>query len=62
MSESDACSVLGIQPGANGDISEEELKAAYRRWVLRCTALYCSFAVLPCRWGGISQEEKKAVQ
>lgn len=31
MSESDACGVLGLTPQADGTVSEEELKAAYRR-------------------------------
>lgn len=31
MSEEDACKVLGITPQADGTISEDELKAAYRR-------------------------------
>lgn len=32
MSEADACGVLGITPGPDGAVPEEELKAAYRRW------------------------------
>lgn len=38
MSEGQACSVLGLSPGPDGVVSEDDLKSAYRSLARKCAS------------------------
>lgn len=46
MSETQACEALGLSPGPDGVVSEDDMRRAYRALARRCVCLvFCSYLV-----------------
>ena len=53
MSEAEACRLLGLKPGLDGVVAEEDLKAAYRSLARKCACLISTllYGLASCQGG-----------